>query len=473
MSYNMKTKTKIICTIGPATSNVEHVLKLAQAGMNIARLNFAHGTHEEHLKHITNIRSVSKTLGYHIPIFADLGGPKLRLGNIEKEFEVEPGDMLIITTENIIGTRQKISTSYSRLPQDVKKGDVILIDDGYISLEVKEIIGSEVYCIVTNGGTIKSRKGMNLPGIRINTPTITEKDRDDIDFALQHGIDFFALSFVRSYHDIDLLREILLKKSAHNPIIAKIEKPEAIEDIDEIISHSDAVMIARGDLGVEMPTEEVPLLQKRIIEKCKNASTPVITATQMLESMVKNSLPTRAEASDVANAVFDGTDAVMLSAETSVGKHPDVAVAMMKKIISRSERECIPNPELFSSSFRTNQFAIDLSKAACAIAQDTNASAIFAITKTGRTARHLSKFRVHTPIYAFTDNKRTMNFLQLVWGVSCYYLENFEETDATLHMVKKFALEQHLIEKDNIIVFVTGIPLQTSTEVNMIKLDKV
>lgn len=469
----MKTKTKIICTIGPASSSAEEVLKLAQVGMNIARLNFSHGTYEEHFKHITNIKNVSDTLGYHIPIIADLSGPKLRIGNIENEFEVEPGDMLIITTENITGTRQKISTSYSNLPHDVKKGDIILIDDGYISLKVKDIIGNDVECVVTNGGTIKSRKGINLPGVRINTPTITEKDIKDINFALQHGIDFFALSFVRSFHDIDMLREILLEKNAHNPIIAKIEKPEAIEDIDEIISHSDAVMIARGDLGVEMPTEEVPLLQKRIIIKCKNASTPVITATQMLESMVENSLPTRAEASDVANAVFDGTDAVMLSAETSIGKHPDAAVAMMKKIVSRSERECIPNPELFSSSFRTSQFAIDLSKAACAIAQDTNATAIFAITKSGRTARHLSKFRVNTPIYAFTENERTMNFLQLVWGVSCYYLENLEETDATLHKVKEFAIEQHLIEKDNIMVFVTGIPLQTSTEVNMIKLDRV
>ena len=473
MNYNMRTKTKIICTIGPASSSAEHVLKLAQTGMNIARLNFTHGTYEEHFIHIKNINIVSDKLGYHIPIIADLSGPKLRIGNIENEFRVEPGDMLVITTESIMGTRQKISTSYANLPLDVKKGDIILIDDGYISLEVKDVIGSDVECVVTNGGTIKSHKGINLPGVRINTPTITEKDIKDIDFALQNGIDFFALSFVRSFHDIDMLREILSEKNADNPIIAKIEKPEAIEDIDEIISHSDAVMIARGDLGVEMPTEEVPLLQKRIITKCKNASTPVITATQMLESMIENSLPTRAEASDVANAVFDGTDAVMLSAETSVGKHPDAAVAMMKKIIFRSERECIPNPELFSSSFRTSQFAIDLSKAACAIAQDTNAAAIFAITKTGRTARHLSKFRVNTPIYAFTENERTMSFLQLVWGVSCYYLEDFGETDATLHKVKEFALEQQLIEKDNIIVFVTGIPLQTSTEVNMIKLDKV
>ncbi len=473
MKYNIRPKTKIICTIGPASSSAEHVLKLAQAGMNIARLNFTHGTYEEHFIHIKNIKSVSDKLGYNIPIIADLSGPKLRIGNIENEFLVEPGDMLVITTENIMGNRQKISSSYANLPHDVKKGDIILIDDGYISLEVKDVIGSDVECVVTNGGTIKSHKGINLPGVRINTPTITEKDIKDIDFALQHGIDFFALSFVRSFHDIDMLREILSKKNAHNPIIAKIEKPEAIEDIDEIVSHSDAVMIARGDLGVEMPTEEVPLLQKQIITKCKKASTPVITATQMLESMVENSLPTRAEASDVANAVFDGTDAVMLSAETSIGRHPDIAVAMMKKIISRSERECIPNPELFSSSFRTSQFAIDLSKAACAIAQDTNAAAIFAITKTGRTARHLSKFRVNTPIYAFTDNERTMNFLQLVWGVSCYYLENLGETDATLHKVKEFALEQQLIEKENIIVFVTGIPLQTSTEVNMIKLDKV
>ena len=467
------TKTKIICTIGPATSGIEQIMKLTQAGMDVARLNFSHGTHEEHKNNINNIRTASKKLGCHIPIFADLSGPKLRIGNIEKEFEVVRDDTLIITTESIIGSHKKISISYSKLPQDVKEGDVIFIDDGYISLEVKDIIGNEVHCIVTNGGIIRSRKGVNLPGVKISTPTITEKDMKDIDFALQQDIDFFALSFVRSYHDIDALREILLQKNAHNPIIAKIEKPEAIEDIDEIISLSDAVMIARGDLGVEMPTEEVPLLQKNIIEKCKKASTPVITATQMLESMVENTLPTRAEASDVANAVFDGTDAVMLSAETSIGKHPSVAVAMMKKIITRAEQDCVPNPELFSRSFRTNQFAIDLSKAACAIAQDTNASAIFAITKSGRTARHLSKFRVPTPIYAFSENRATMSFLQLVWGVKCYPLKDLEKTDVTLQKVKKFAVEQHLIKKDNIIVFVAGIPLQTSTEVNMIKLDRV
>ena len=473
MNKTSLTKTKIICTIGPATAGVEHIIKLARAGMNVARLNFSHGTHEEHKQHIRNIRTASEKLGCHIPIFADLSGPKLRIGNVEKEFEVAANDTLIITTDSIIGSRKKISTSYSKLPQDVKKGDVILINDGYISLEVKDIIGNEVHCIVTDGGIVRSRKGMNLPGVRISKPTITEKDIKDVDFALGQGIDFFALSFVRSYHDIDMLREILLRKNAHNQIIAKIEKPEAIEDIDEIISHSDAVMIARGDLGVEMPTEEVPLLQKKIIEKCMKASTPVITATQMLESMVENTLPTRAEASDVANAVFDGTDAVMLSAETSIGKHPGAAVAMMKKIITRAERECTPNPELFSSDFRTNQFAIDLSKAACAIAQDTNASAIFAITKTGRTARHLSKFRVQTPIYAFTENRATMSFLQLVWGVSCFMLKNLEETDVTFQEVKKFALEQNFIEKDSIIVIVAGIPLQTSTEVNMIKLDRV
>ncbi|MDP8226287.1 MAG: pyruvate kinase [Candidatus Celaenobacter polaris] len=473
MNKTSLTKTKIICTIGPATSSIERIKKLARAGMNVARLNFSHGTHEEHKQHISNIRTASEKFGYYIPIFADLSGPKLRIGNVEREFEVTPDDTLIITTENIIGSPQKISTSYSSLPQDVKKGDTILIDDGYIALEVKDIIGNEVHCVVTDGGIIKSRKGMNLPGVRISTPTITEKDRKDIDFALGQGIDFFALSFVRSYHDIVELKKILLQKNAHNPIIAKIEKPEAVEDIDEIISHSDAVMIARGDLGVEMPTEEVPLLQKKIIEKCKKASTPVITATQMLESMIENTLPTRAEASDVANAVFDGTDAVMLSAETSIGKHPSITVAMMKKIITRSERDCTPNPELFSPSLRTSQFSIDLSKAACAIALDTNASAIFAITKTGRTARHLSKFRVQTPIYAFTENRATMSFLQMVWGVSCFILKNLEETDVTFQEVKKFALEQHLIEKDNIIVFVAGIPLQTSTEVNMIKLDRV
>ncbi|HEX38090.1 MAG TPA: pyruvate kinase [Candidatus Cloacimonetes bacterium] len=467
------TKTKIICTIGPATASSEKITPLVQSGMDIARLNFSHGNHEEHAAHISAIRQIENDLGQTIPILADLGGPKLRLGKLEEEFEVFPEDKITITTEEVIGKRDQISTTYSDLPKDVKVGDIILIDDGYVSLEVKEIKDHTILCNVLDGGVLRSRKGINLPGIKISSPTITEKDRKDIDFALEQNVDFFALSFVRSHQDIIELRELLLSKGSEKPIIAKIEKPEAIDDIDAIIQEANAVMIARGDLGVEMPTEEIPILQKMIIEKCKTASRPVITATQMLESMVHNTLPTRAEASDVANAVFDGTDAVMLSAETSIGKHPTEAVAMMNKIVTRAEKNCAINPELFSSSFRTDQFSIDLSKAACMIAQDINASAIFAITKTGRTARHLSKYRVQNPIYAFTSNEETLKFLTLIWGVKGLLLPGLQETDETLRQVKHIALDQGLISDNEIIVFVAGIPLQTSNEVNMIKLDQV
>lgn len=473
MSKVLTTRTKIICTIGPATASIEKIDLLIRAGMNAARLNFSHGTHDEHLQYIKNIRAASAKCGLTIPIIADLGGPKLRIGLVEKEFYVNPHDTLIITTEDVPGIPTKIGTTYKNLPRDVKEGDAILIDDGYISLIVSSVKGNEVHCIVDNGGVVRSRKGMNLPGVSISSPTITDKDLKDIDFACKQNIDLLALSFVRSHKDIEQLRTILKQKNSQKPVIAKIEKSEAIEDIDQIIAHSDIVMIARGDLGVELPTEEVPILQKKIIEKCLKASTPVVTATQMLESMVENSLPTRAEASDVANAVFDGTDAVMLSAETSIGAHPEEAVRMMMKIITRSEQDCVPSIDLFSSTFRTDQFVIDLSKAACAIAQETNASAIFAVTKTGRTARHLARYRVHTPIFAFTEHLQTLNLLQLVWGVNGYLMQNLEETDMTLQKVKKFAHEKGFIEHKDTIVFVAGIPLKTSTEVNMIKLDRV
>lgn len=467
------TKTKIICTIGPATATAEKMRPLVQAGMDIARLNFSHGTHEEHAAHIKAIRNVENELGQTIPILADLGGPKLRLGKLEEEFEVFPGDEITISTEEILGNRSKVGTNYSNLSNDVNVGDIILIDDGYVTLEVKKKNNNEILCKILDGGMFRSRKGINLPGITISAPTITEKDMKDIDFALSQGVDFFALSFVRSHKDVIELRKLLSEKESVKPIIVKIEKPEAIDDIDAIIREANAVMIARGDLGVEMPTEEIPILQKMIIEKCKVASTPVITATQMLESMVTNALPTRAEASDTANAVFDGTDAVMLSAETSIGKHPVEAVSMMNKIITRAEKNCTINPELFSSSFRTDQFSIDLSKAACMIAQDINASAIFAITKTGRTARHLSKYRVQNPIYAFTSNEDTLKFLTLIWGVKGLMLPKLKETDETLHQVKQRASELELISENDIVVFVAGIPLQSSNEVNMIKLDKV
>ena len=425
-------KTKIICTIGPAINSADMLVELSKAGMDVVRLNFSHGTYDEHLNNINNIKSASNILGTPIPILMDLCGPKLRVGVIEDGTYLKEGDTIKITTENIIGNKNIISTNYENLTKDIKPGDMILIDDGLIKLKAIDVSDKIITCEVIYGGQLKSKKGINLPNVNLSIPSITEKDLKDIEFGLKNNVDFIALSFVRHHTDILKLKKIISDKGFTKPIIAKIEKPEAINDIDAIIQESDMVMVARGDLGVEMNTEEVPLLQKMIIEKCNYYAKPVITATQMLESMVNNPRPTRAEASDVANAVLDGTDAVMLSAETSVGLYPLNAVKIMDSIVRKIEGKRRPIKEFMIEQDEKLNLIDRISKGACVLANDIKATAILVITKTGRTARYLSRYRPNTPIIAFTDNLDVLKQMNLVWGVKAERIPGISDTDTTL-----------------------------------------
>lgn len=467
-------KTKIICTIGPASRSVDMLVELSKAGMDVVRLNFSHGSYDEHLENINNIKQASNILGTPIPILMDLCGPKLRIGVVEEGTFIKEGDEITITTKDIIGNNKIISTNYLQLTQDIKPGDMILIDDGLIKLKAKTVTNDNINCEVVYGGFLKSKKGINLPGVNLSVPSITQKDINDLDFGLKNGVDFIALSFVRHHTDILKLREIINSKGYKKPIIAKIEKPEAISDINAIIRESDMVMVARGDLGVEVNTEEVPLLQKMIIEKCNYYGRPVITATQMLESMVNNPRPTRAEASDVANAVLDGTDAVMLSAETSVGHYPIHTVRIMDLIAKKIEEKRRPIKD-FTNVIKEEEFNLvdRISKGACVLANDIKASAILAITKTGRTARYLSRYRPNTPIIAFTDNLDVLKQLNLVWGVKAERIPGISDTDTTLNETKLLAQKLGYVESGETIVFVAGIPIKESNIINMIKIDKV
>lgn len=473
---NNKRKTKIICTIGPATNSVETIRRLYNSGMNIARINFSHGDHEQHHQIIKNIREASLETEQFIPIMGDLCGPKIRIGNLEKSLDVENDELVDLyygqPSSDIKG--KSLPISYDKLHKDVNVGETVLIDDGLVELKIIDKTESRITCKIIEGGIVRSNKGVNFPDTHLSLPSLTDKDMKDIEFAIEHKLDFLALSFVRDSKDIIDLRNYLATKGYPIPIIAKIEKPQAIRDLDQIIENSDVIMIARGDLGVEMDAYEVPILQKKIIRKCLVFNTPVITATQMLESMISNLRCTRAEASDVANAVFDGTDAVMLSGETSIGLHPVAAVEIMHSILFRAEQTDYLRLNLFEeeSMVDNSYLAIDLSKAACRIAKDIKASLIIAMTKTGRTARYLAKYRTKTPIIAFTPNRATIPMLLITWGVECVLLDSFGITDEILSQAKESLLETERIGREEIIVFVTGSPMLETTEINMIKIDK-
>ena len=467
-------KTKIIGTIGPASQSIEMLSKLCEAGMDVVRLNFSHGTYEQHKETIDCIKKTSEIIGEPIPILMDLCGPKLRIGLVDDNVVLDAGDIIYITTEEIQGNKNRISTNYYKLIDDIKPNDFILIDDGLLKLKVLEVTKKDAKCEVIYGGALKSKKGINLPGVKMSIPSITEKDKQDLEFGLSHGADFVALSFVRNHKDILELRSIMNKLGYNKPIVAKIEKPEAIQDLNAIICETDMVMVARGDLGVELDTEEVPLLQKLIIERCNYYGRPVITATQMLESMVNNPRPTRAEASDVANAVLDGTDAVMLSAETSVGLYPVQAVRTMDNIVRKIEEKRKPLKDFNFTLKDENYKLIDgMSRSACGLANDTKAAAIIVITQSGRTARFLSRYRPNTPIIAFTDSIDVIKQLNIVWGVKAEKIHRFADTDTTLNDTKQHALEHGLVQKGDLVVFVAGIPILESHHINMIKTDTI
>lgn len=469
-------KTKIVCTIGPAVASVDAIVRLIEAGMDVARLNFSHGTHAEHLKYIKNIRKASKLTRQNITIMQDLQGPKIRIGKFYLEpIHVHESEEIIITTDlNYIQKKHsvnKIPTTYESLVDDVKPNDRILIDDGKIELKVVGIKGKDVVCKAMNSGEIFSHKGINLPHVAVSSPALTNKDKDDLLFGIKNDIDYCALSFVRSAADIEQLKEFISKNTKLIiPVIAKIEKPEALEDIDQIIAVVDVILVARGDLGVETSLDEVPLIQKEIIKKCGEQGKPVIVATQMLESMINNPRPTRAEVSDVANAVLDGADAVMLSGETSVGKYPIDAVKMMDKIVKTVEKK----HDIKISDSASHDLYNSLARSAVMLSDQLSASAIIAVTYSGETAIRVAKYRPSAPIIAVTENAYVSRRLNLVWGVRSIIVKQLKNnTDLAFKKIQKKLLDEGLIEKKNIVVMLAGLPLFEQHVLNTIKVYKV
>jgi len=466
-------KTKIVCTIGPSSESLENTKKLIKAGMNVGRLNFSHGDFEEHGNRIKNIRIANQELGTSVAILLDTKGPEIRLGKLKEEpIELVQGDAITLTTEDILGDRNRVPVTYDNLPNDLTVGSTVLIDDGLIGLQVESIEGTEVHCRIVNSGPIKGKKGVNVPGVKISLPGITEKDRNDIIFGIEQGIDFIAASFVRKASDVLEIRELLEKYNAgHIQIISKIENQEGVDNLDEIIEVSDGLMVARGDLGVEIPAEEVPLVQKQMIKKCNLAGKAVITATQMLDSMQRNPRPTRAEASDVANAIFDGTDAIMLSGETAAGKYPTESVETMSRIAERAE-QALEYRDIFlkQASAQQNSVTEAISQAVANSALDLNAKAIVTSTQSGFTARVVSKYRPKAPIIAVTPDQNVMRALALSWGV--FPVKGIEAgtTDEMFENAISGAINTGILSLGDTVVITAGVPVGRAGTTNLIKI---
>jgi pyruvate kinase len=472
-------KTKIICTIGPASQSVDALVKLIEAGMDVARLNFSHGSHDQHLQVIENLKEASRRTGEYITILQDLSGPKIRTGVLaQKTVELKTGSSFTFTTNDIQGNDQRVSTTYKQLPQDIQVGDTILVDDGKMKFTVVSKTETDVVCKVVNGGILSDKKGMNLPGVKVSVPSFTEKDIDDLKFGLANDIDYVALSFVRSVNDIKSLREFLVReapKGKRIPIVAKIERGEAVDDINSIIASSDVIMVARGDLGVELPTEDVPIIQKNVVRLCNEAGVPVIVATQMLESMIESPRPTRAEANDVANAVLDGADAVMLSAETSVGKYPVEAVLMMDRIVRKAEVGYRDHLDIAKPS-QSNEFSMfdAIARAACVIANRIDAKAIVVITHSGFSAINTAKYRPKAMILAVTGRDKILRRLNLVWGVRGIIIPDFvADTDAAFKRINEELRKLQYVESGDYVIYTAGLPLLSRGSTNTIKIEKV
>lgn len=469
-------RTKIVATLGPASSSKEVLLNMMKAGMNVARINFSHGTYDDHKKVIDIIRELNKETGLNIAILADLQGPKIRTHEMENNgVELIPGSKVqIVTEKEILGTNKKFSINYEQLAQDVKAGEHIRLDDGKLELKVLETDGKTILTEVTHGGILSSHKGVNLPNTTISLPSLTEKDKEDLQFAMEQNIDWIGLSFVRSARDIIELNHIISQNNSKAKIIAKIEKPEAVKELDGIIEQAGGIMVARGDLGVEIPMEDVPLVQKMIIHKCYLMAKPVIVATQMMESMIKDYTPTRAEVNDVANAVLDGADAVMLSGETSVGAHPVRVIEAMTKIVIRIEesdhiygKEEAPiknNARFISDSICFN---------ATSLASKVGAKAIATMSFSGYTAYKIASQRPKAQIFVFTGNKEILTQLNLVWGVRAFYYDKMVSTDHTIADIKYILKEKGFIEEGDLIINITSMPIQEKGKSNMIRLSYV
>ncbi|MBD2844677.1 pyruvate kinase [Paenibacillus sp. IB182496] len=469
-------KTKIVCTIGPASESLENTKKLIMAGMNVARLNFSHGDFEEHGARIKHIREASEELGKTVAILLDTKGPEIRLGKLKEEpIELEQDELIVLTTADVLGDRSRIPVTYADLPKDVNVGSTILIDDGLIGLTVEEVQGTEIKCRIVNAGQIKSKKGVNVPGVAISLPGITEKDAGDIVFGIEQGLDFIAASFVRKASDVLEIRELLERHNAsHIQIISKIENRQGVDNLDEILEVSDGLMVARGDLGVEIPAEEVPLVQKEMIRKCNIAGKPVITATQMLDSMQRNPRPTRAEASDVANAIFDGTDAIMLSGETAAGRYPVDSVLTMSRIAERAEA-ALEYRELFEkqASAQRNTVTEAISQSVAGAALDLEVKAIVTCTESGFTARMVSKYRPNAPIIAVTPVKEVMNRLALTWGVIPVHGTAAQTTDELFDIAVQGGIDSGHVQLGDTIVITAGVPVGRSGSTNLIKIQHV
>jgi pyruvate kinase len=467
-------KARIVCTLGPASQEPETLARMLDAGMDVARLNFSHGTHDDHARLIARVRDAAAQSGKALCLLQDLQGPKIRIGDlVTPTIDVPTGSTLSITTESVPGRPGRISTTFKQLPGEVHPGDTILLDDGRLRLTVRRIEGGDVVCDVVTGGKLSPHKGINLPGVAMSIQAVTPKDLDDLAFGIAHEVDYTALSFVRSAEDIRALRAAMhdiAGNNAYHPIIAKIEKPQALDNILAIIDEADAIMVARGDLGVEVPPEEVPLHQKSIIAQCIRAGKPVIVATQMFESMITNPMPTRAEASDVANAVLDGADAVMLSGETSVGAYPVEAVTMMTRIIHNVEANVSTTRLAAGPEAHGHHEA--LGRAACVLAEQIGAAAIVAVTQTGATARVVSRHRPRTPIVAVTTTPATLRRLSLIWGVRGLLVgERYPDSDRTLRAVEESLMEAGVLRSGDAYVLIAGQPLFAGGGTNFIKVE--
>jgi pyruvate kinase len=457
--------------MGPATSSEEGIAALLDAGMNVARMNFSHGDYADHEVIFHRLRAAAKQADKALAILADLQGPKIRLGRFsDGPHEWNTGDQVTITVDNIVGTREKVSTTYGGLAQDARPGDRLLIDDGKVGLVVTQIEGNDVRCAVTEGGPVSNNKGISLPGMNVSVPAMSEKDISDLKFALSLGVDLVALSFVRSASDVDLVRNVMDEVGAPRlPVIAKLEKPEAVANLEAIVRAFDGVMVARGDLGVELPLEQVPLVQKRVVQIARENARPVIVATQMLDSMIEHSRPTRAEASDVANAVLDGADALMLSGETSVGKYPIVTVKTMAKIIEAVEAESVSAPPL---THTPRTMGGVLSFAARDIGERIGAKALVAFTYSGDTVRRLARLHTTLPVLAFTPREAVRNQLSLTWGVRTFVTPPVATTDAMVEQVDQAMLEIPGYEPGDVVVIVAGAPPNTSGSTNLIRVHR-
>ncbi|MES3631150.1 MAG: pyruvate kinase [Longimonas sp.] len=475
----MHRRTKIVVTLGPASNDPETIERLIAAGMDVARMNFSHGSHEEHAGRIQMVRDAAQAQGRVVPILQDLQGPKIRVGQVQDGcIFINEGETITLTSDPIdIGTPERVQIDYATLAEDADVGGRILLDDGLLELEITEIRdGGDVVTRVVEGGPLRSRKGVNLPNIRTSTPSLTEKDIEDLEFGLEVGVDLIALSFVRTRGDVAELQRRIREAGKSTPVISKIEKPEAVRNIDAILEETDGIMVARGDLGIEMPMEQVPGTQKGLISKGLSVAKPVITATQMLESMIENPRPTRAEASDVANAVLDGSDAVMLSGETAVGNDPVRVVRAMDKIIRQAEahwrtgrRALVQAPDQLE---RTDSVTESVSFTACRLAEQVGAKAIACLTNSGATARSISRHRPSMPIYAFTDDERVVGRLGVLWGTESFHVPFQKDTDRGIAQVHRVLKEQGLVEPGELIVMTAGMPLPARGRTNMVHVSR-